>query len=321
MAQRIRRNFGSFPHQRVFDYAGLVYHFLSDELDRTILNRRVRSFAFNGRRGNLKLPTRFPRELRTALSKMTKSQLRQAIYWVKPNTMIDQQLKSASIDFIHRCGPGMLWTGVKENFHSCARRVDTSRLAKRDWPRSSRPLWPSSPSFTEMVVMSRSGHTISGYWKPPFRVKQHVTWNQLREDPGLASRIVAENIIGVRSNASIPTQFLRWFRYSRGFLILTVRHNIPIGLARSLLAIWKTGPASLWLRVKCRLKFYLRLSNPSNKVRRTVLSEPTLGVDNNGSGSGTPSLASVNLELTEDRVFWDLLMSKLEGSGNLRAKN
>jgi hypothetical protein len=85
-----------------------------------------------------------------------------------------------------------------------------------------------------------------------------VSRGELRENPVLAARIVSNVIVGIRSSMEVPGKFLRFFRYSQNFLILTATYAIPIGLVRFLLGKWTTNPYSLWLRRAVTLKQYLR---------------------------------------------------------------
>jgi hypothetical protein len=80
----------------------------------------------------------------------------------------------------------------------------------------------------------------------------------LSDDIRLASRVVANNIVGIRSSIELPEDFLPWFRYRHGFSILSTRFNIPSGLVRFLLAQWKVRPTNLWLVDHCSLKNFLR---------------------------------------------------------------
>jgi hypothetical protein len=74
----------------------------------------------------------------------------------------------------------------------------------------------------------------------------------------LTKRICSRHIIGVRSDVSVPEQFLGHFRYRQGFLILTSPYSLPSGLARFLISQWVTDPHSLWLEWFGTLKQYLR---------------------------------------------------------------
>jgi hypothetical protein len=85
-----------------------------------------------------------------------------------------------------------------------------------------------------------------------------VSRSELRENPALATRIVTNNIVGIRSSVEVPRKFLPYFRYHENFLILVVHHNLPIGLVRFLLGQWCVAPYSLWLRRAVLLKKFLR---------------------------------------------------------------
>lgn len=160
--------------------------------------------------------------------------------------------------------------------------------------------------------MSRRGITASGLWKPTFGLKDHLSARDLRDCPQIATRIVTNNIIGVRPQVSVPAKFLRWFRYRDGILFLTVRYNVPIGLVRFLLGQWVRNPFSLWLRVNCRFKHYLKLHKPLEKSSDPVLSDAESDSDNRqessvGSAHLTPFVASTE----EDQAFHDELAAML----------
>jgi hypothetical protein len=248
-----------FPTGEIFDLTWPFRYRCRSEGERTFLVRRVRNYAFNGRRGSFKLPLRF-RDLQAEVSKFTKSKLREMLYRVKPSLAAECRALRSTFDFANRVLTRCMWRVPGNVTEDCARRVDTHRLASRDWPRNPRSLWPSSPSLTEVIVMSRSGKVPDRMWKPPRLALDQPTVRDLSANLGLATRIVSQNIVGVRSTVSIPRKFLPWFRYRSGILFLTVRYSIPAGLVRLLLSVWKKDPYSLWLHVKCRLKYYLRLT-------------------------------------------------------------
>lgn len=171
-------------------------------------------------------------------------------------------------DYVHRwcrvfLRHGTLWTGSSENAAHRSQRLEVRPLKSRHWPSNLEgPSWPSFPSITEWMEMLRKGLdpftrqelntpiADSGYTR--------VSRGELHENHVLATRIVSNVIVGIRSSVEIPRKFLKYFRYSQNFLILTVRHNLPIGLVRFLLGQWCVAPYSLWLRRAVLLKQYLR---------------------------------------------------------------
>lgn len=226
--------------------------------ERKFLKSRLQSYVDGKRRGSLKLPSKF-HNLQVCLSKLTKGQVRQEMYQVKPDTRVDRRLSSSSIDYINRVLPGYVWNCPKFSFEACARRVDTHRLSQTAWPRSRGLLWPSTPSFTEMLAMSRKGKPLSGLMKPSLGLKAHVTVRDFSENADVATRIITNNVVGIRSSVPVPRKFLPWFRIRSGILFLAVRYDIPIGLVRFLAAQWIRNPFNLWLKVNCRFKYYLKL--------------------------------------------------------------
>jgi hypothetical protein len=263
-----RRERGSrvpFPTGKIFDLSWPFKYRCGSERERTFLIGRIRGFVYSRRRGNLKLPNRY-QDLLAELSRLTKGQIRQMLYLVKPDLAVDRAALGSTFDYANRVLTRCIWRFSGNLSEDCARQVDTHRLAKRDWPRNPRSLWPSSPSVTELVAMARSGKVPSSLWKPPRVVNNPPRIRDLHDDVGLATRVIANNVIGIRSTIAVPRKFLPWFRYRDGILFLTVRYRIPIGLVRLLLSEWIRAPFNLWLKVPCRLKYYLRLQAPSSKA-------------------------------------------------------
>lgn len=116
-----------------------------------------------------------------------------------------------------------------------------------------------------------------------------VTRGEVHENHVLATRIVANNIVGIRSSVEVPRKFLGYFRYRQNFLILTVQHNLPIGLVRFLLGQWCVAPYSLWLRRAVLFKKFLK-KVPISLVRqaRIRLAEYSSELYLAGDGSCTP---------------------------------
>jgi hypothetical protein len=85
-----------------------------------------------------------------------------------------------------------------------------------------------------------------------------VSRRELRENLGLATRIVSSQIVGIRSSVEVPRKFLKYFRYRQNFLILVGRHALPAGLVRFLLGQWCKAPYSLWLRRAVLLRTFLK---------------------------------------------------------------
>lgn len=167
---------------------------------------------------------------------------------------------------------GTVWTGICENAVSRSQRLAVIPLKSSDWPCDPQgPSWPSFPSIPEWMEMLRKGLDPferriyenpvgdSGYTR--------VHRDELRKNPAIATRIVISNIVGIRSSVEVPGKFLKYFRYAENFLILSVHHNLPIGLVRFLLGQWCVAPYSLWLRRAVLLKHYLRKVPISHVIR------------------------------------------------------
>lgn len=257
--------------RRVFDLDGGLLRFLPEQADRKILRNRLSEYLSGRRRGRLRLPGHFPPEV-LRLRDMSKTQIRISQYWVKPDTDIHHRLSKSVVNWIHQVAPGFLWTRTTPSVVLEANRVAVPRLGKTDVPRLARAQWPSTPTFSEMLVTSRTGKLLPV--RDNFKslsVPNCLTLRELNESHVIATRIVRQQIVGIRAEIEVPRKFLRYFRYRYGFLILSVRHCLPIGLVRFLLAQWIKCPNSLWLLEPVRLKFYLRRHTFWDFIPRQVL--------------------------------------------------
>jgi hypothetical protein len=163
-------------------------------------------------------------------------------------------------DFLNH---GTVWTGVCDNHIHRSQRLAVKPLKSSDWPSDPLgPSWPSFPSIVEWMEMLRKGID-------PFARKELdtpvgdagytcVSRRELSENARLATLIVSNVVVGIRSSTELPTKYWKYFRYRQNFLILTCRYALPIGLVRFLLGQWCVKPFSLWLRRACTLKSYLR---------------------------------------------------------------
>jgi hypothetical protein len=265
--------------RHILDVDGALLKVLPRERDRALLVRRLGEYLNSSRRGRLRLPLDFPQEVRRLIG-LTKSQIRRSQFWVKPRTGIHQRLSKPLVNWINRVAPGDLWTSVGNIPIQEANSV-VKRLSVRDAPRITRALWPSMPSFFEMMYMSRNGKKLPAQDKfRSLRVFDHLTPKDLHDNHALATRIVRRQVVGIRYEMEVPKKFLKYFRYRDGFLILTVRFAIPIGLVRFLLARWVDCYASLWLVEPCRLKFYLRRHIATEFLSSLGSVDATIGCEN-----------------------------------------
>jgi hypothetical protein len=158
---------------------------------------------------------------------------------------------------------GTIWTGACDSVVHRSQRLMVKPLKPNEWPSDPLgPSWPSFPSITEWMEMLRRGIDPFGSRLQPEPTAttgfSRVERDDLRDNHVLATKIVKHNIVGIRSSVEVPTKFRGYFRYRQNFLILSVRHRIPIGLVRFLLARWVVSPFSLWLRRAVSLKKFLR---------------------------------------------------------------
>jgi hypothetical protein len=157
----------------------------------------------------------------------------------------------------------------------CRNVASTFRLDPGSWPRDreiNRPLWPSSPTLNEWMEMIKRGASPCDRGRPVGKTVR-VSRSFQMYDILLTKRICSQHIIGVRSDVSVPEQFLGHFRYRQGFLILTSPYSIPSGLARFLVSLWVMDPHSLWLEWFGTLKQYLRRV-PSHLLNGIELKAP-----------------------------------------------
>jgi len=158
---------------------------------------------------------------------------------------------------------GTVWTGACDNAIHRSQRLKAKPLKSLDWPSDPLgPSWPSFPSIPEWMEMLRRG--IDPFERSELNQPEghlgftQVSRREVSENPYLATRIVSNVIVGVRSSTEVPGKFLKFFRYSQNFLILESTWSLPIGLVRFLLGLWCQKPYSLWLRRSVTFKKFLK---------------------------------------------------------------
>jgi hypothetical protein len=295
---KIRR----LPVERIFEISSYLSRLVIDDEGRKLLHRRLRSYAYTHRRGRLRLPSYFPAEVR-ALSNLTKREVREMLYWVKPSTSLIMPLSKWQYEFVTHHYGGPIWNRLSQRDSHMAHVDGLPRLRKTDAPSCGWNLWPSSPSFSEMLEMCRRGVSLlSVHASPGITVKDCITRKDLSNNIRLARKIVAKNIVGIRSSVEIPEAWLPWFRYRQGFSILSVRWTLPSGLVRFLLAQWKIRHTNLWLVEHCSLKIFLRKHTAVEygiTTLDTVEPADTESVYSGSSGLSRPSTYPFPL-ITED---------------------
>jgi len=243
--------------RQMFNLAGWILRALPRESDQNLVRSRLAAKLTGIRRGNLKLPTDFPPEV-LALTKMTKSQLRTHVWFIKSHDC-PLSLKRETVDYIHRVFPGGRIRTVNGNrtVHEWHQKM-VKPLSESDWPRlETKPAWPSSPTFSEMLEMGRRGKTPQPMLKLE-KVKNHLTRTEFNADVALRGKLIGQQIVGIRSDVKVPRHWLPYFRYRWNFLILTVPYKLPTGLVRFLTGQWIRNPHNLWLRWKCSFKNFLK---------------------------------------------------------------
>jgi len=252
----------------LFQLAGWILQALPAEPDRELLSARLSAKITGARRGRLYLPSYFPAEVR-ALSNMTTSQLRNSVYWFKASDGARYRLKKSTVNFIHQIKiDGYIRTGYgSSSVHK--RQSELSKiLPESDWPRlGTRAAWPSSPTFVEMLAMSRRGHTPLPVNRGSCRASRPITLAHFNSSAEVRAQIVSRQIVGIRSDVKVPEKYLGHFRYRWGFLILTGAYRMPIGLVRFLTGQWIRNLHNLWLREKTPFKKFLK-STEITSLRR-----------------------------------------------------
>lgn len=188
-----------------------------------------------------------------------------------------------------------IWTGACDNAVHRSHRLTVRPLKSTDWPKDHLGLsWPSYPSIPEWMGMMRRG--IDPAAQPCYKaVEAHsgytrVSRSEVSSNCFLATKIVTNAIVGIRSSVAIPSVFRRYFRYRENFLILTANYMLPIGLVRFLLGQWCKAPYSLWLRRAVPLKKFLREVPNLLVIRaRLRLADSRRFLELAESGSCTPS--------------------------------
>jgi len=269
-AVRQRKKLTVFQTRHILDIDGALLKVLPKQRDRKILHSRLNEYLNGSRRGRLRLPSHFPREVQ-ALAGMSKAHIRRSQYWVKPSTEFHQRLSKSLVKWVNQVAPGTYWTSTSSKEALQASAVVVPRLRLTESPGASRSQWPSCVSFTEMIHMSRTGKqlTIQDNFRS-LSVMGCLKNRDVHENHALATRIVRQQVVGVRAEVEVPRKFLKYFRYRYGFLILSVRFCLPIGLVRFLLSQWVCNFTSLWLVEPVRYKFYLRRKRASDFIRPAV---------------------------------------------------
>jgi len=284
----------------MFSLSATLTQSLTDPGDRETLSKRISAHLASKRRGKLRLPSHFPKEV-LALSELGKAQLRREVFWVKPHTSSTHRLSNRMVRFSTTVIRGGLWNRSSATDDHMANVVGTHRLRATDWPRGARYLWPSTPSASELLEMSRRGVLHRGLEpNPRHTVKDCLSRRQVSDDIRLATSIVADKIIGIRSSVKVPREFLKYFRYRWDFLILTVRWCIPAGLVRFLLSRWVCAPTSLWLVENCRFKNFLKVHTADEfKTRQQRVSVASVSLASTPHGIGSPLAPPSVLDIDE----------------------
>lgn len=232
--------------------------------DRALLRHRILKKVSGVRRGRLYLPQHFPAEVR-ALSNLTTGQLRETVYRFRASDSHSYRLDEPVRSFAQQVFPaGQIRTmGGSFSVH-CSQARKAKSLRASDWPRlGTRSAWPSSPTVIELLAMSRKGESPIALQTKGNAANRRIHLSEFNSDAELRARVVATNIVGLRSDIKLPNRWLDYFRYRWNFLILAVPYDLPTGLVRYLTGQWIRNPHNLWLRDKCTFKTFLKINDRS----------------------------------------------------------
>jgi hypothetical protein len=243
----------------MFSLVGWILKALPREPDRALARQRIFAKVSGVRRGKLRLPKHFPREVRN-LTEMGISQLRQTIYSVTAENGIDYRLDKPVVNFVHQVVPdGRIRTVSGDTRAHAWQSKVVKPLSESDWPRlETRPAWPSSPTLIESLAMARKGKISPPLINQAGTAKHRVSLSEYNSNIALRARIISTNIVGIRSDIKVPDKYLGYFRYRWNFLILTGSYKMPTGLVRFLTGQWIRNPHNLWLQDKTSFKTFLK---------------------------------------------------------------
>lgn len=274
--------------KRFLDFSSAVHRLLDDK-QKALLASRLGKYLDRNRRGRLNLPKWFPKPFQ-ALRDLSRAQIAKWAYWTNSSMSTYGLVSTSTAGFLHRAAPGGIWTRTSVSLVQKDQSEVVKRLPRRLAPRVASAVWPSTPDIFEMLEMSRRGISIPSRDKVPITVKDCLSRRAVSDDIRIATLLVRQQIVGLRSSVEVPRKFLGHFRRLHGFLILTTRFSIPAGLVRFLLAQWVCCPTSLWLVQPISFKSYLKRYRASDFIREAscAVPEPLVPVSLGGEGNPKP---------------------------------
>lgn len=257
------------PFRKMFSLAGWILEALPRASDRSLLQDRLVKKLTGLRRGKLYLPSNFPPKVKR-LADLTTSQLRDSVYWFGTSHGTRYTLKKSVAREIRRAMPGGFVRTVygSNSVHEWQSHV-AKRLEKSDWPRlGTKSVWPSSPTVDELMEMGRRGITPAPLQTKAVPAHDRIHLSEYNTDAALRARIISKNVLGIRSDIKLPSQWLGYFRYRWNFLILATPFNLPAGLVRWLTGQWVRDPHNLWLQDKASFRIFLKKTDRSRFPRK-----------------------------------------------------
>lgn len=278
-----------------------------------MLRCKLGTYLARKRRGRLNLPDGFPKTIYT-LASLSFGQISRWAYYYNGSMSARGLVKPVTADYLHRVAPGQVWTRVTASVHEGQSEV-VARLPRKCEPRVIGAAWPSTPDLFEIVEMTRRGISMPGRDNTPITVKDCINRKAVSDDIRLATRIVRQQIVGVRRNMKVPWKFLGYFRTCHDFLILTGRFRIPAGLVRFLIGLWVKAPTSLWLVNNCSFKCYLRRTRATDLISSPVTRGPPLRSSSPAPSTSTASTESGRVSspqhVRDPELLWSLYVPRM----------
>lgn len=140
------------------------------------------------------------------------------------------------------------------------------RLRLSDWPSTPRGgrSWPTFPTLNEsweMMMRKKLPHHHYDIRTPQRLRSEKIPTKRVL--PGSSVRAVSELVLGIRAWVEVPKEFLAYFKYRWGFLILYRRAHLPKELVKFLARRWKMDISEMFLKCPIRYNDALRRIPPT----------------------------------------------------------
>jgi hypothetical protein len=134
------------------------------------------------------------------------------------------------------------------------------RLPKQQWPRSRDGgyAWPTFPTLFESWEQLMRGKAPAPVYRSCLGKVPDVKRPTRQVKPGALVRAISTFVCGVRADIAVPREFLGYFEYRWGSLILKRNRVFPAAFARWLANAWKSDITKMFLVYPIRLNDALR---------------------------------------------------------------